>query len=114
VAADKPIPLCRLHQVPDGGSNGFAVEVDGKRRGFMVIRRGNTLHVYANHCPHVGLPLDFTPGLFLDPGRTHILCANHGALFRIEDGFCISGPCAGASLKPFRTKVVKGTIYISD
>jgi nitrite reductase/ring-hydroxylating ferredoxin subunit len=109
-----PIPLCRLDEVPDGGSNGFAVDVDGTRQGVMVIRRGSVLHVYANRCPHVGLPLDFTPGQFLDPERTHIQCANHGALFRIEDGSCVSGPCAGAGLKPFQTRIVKGTVYITD
>ena len=29
-----------------------------------------------------------------------IVCATHGALFRIEDGTCVAGPCVGKSLKP--------------
>ncbi len=75
-----------------GGTDAGAVEV-------MVIRRGDRLDAYVNVCPHVALPLDFRPGRFLNVGRTHILCANHGALFRIDDGVCIAGPCVHARLR---------------
>ena len=29
-----------------------------------------------------------------------LACRNHGALFAVEDGFCVAGPCAGESLEP--------------
>jgi nitrite reductase/ring-hydroxylating ferredoxin subunit len=28
------------------------------------------------------------------------LCHQHGALYRLNDGKCVSGPCAGESLTP--------------
>ena len=34
-----------------------------------------------------------------------ILCATHGALFRIEDGHCLSGPCVGESLTPLPVSI---------
>ena len=106
--------LCRLADVADGGSNGFAVHWRGELLRFMILRRNDHVFVYANRCPHKGLPLDFTPGRFLDHSKTHILCANHGALFRIEDGFCVSGPCAGESLRRPATEVRNGTVYLVD
>ena len=106
--------LCRLADVPDGGSNGFAVHCRGELLRFMILRRNDRVFVYANRCPHAGLPLDFRPGQFLDRAKTHILCINHGALFRIEDGFCVSGPCAGESLQCPATEVLNGTVYLVD
>jgi nitrite reductase/ring-hydroxylating ferredoxin subunit len=33
------------------------------------------------------------------------MCAHHSALFRFEDGHCIEGPCAGASLDAVQVTV---------
>ncbi len=106
--------LCRLADVPDGGSNGFAVHWRGELLRFMILRRNDHVFVYVNRCPHARLPLDFKPGRFLDLTKTRILCTNHGALFRIEDGFCVSGPCAGTSLQRPATEVRTGTVYLVD
>ena len=106
--------LCRLADVPDGGSNGFAAHCRGEPVRFMILRRNDQAFLYVNRCPHAGLPLDFRPGRFLDLAKTHILCTNHGAVFRIEDGFCIAGPCAGESLRLRETEVRNGTVYLMD
>jgi nitrite reductase/ring-hydroxylating ferredoxin subunit len=53
---------------------------------------------YANRCPHFSVPLDFEPGDVLCYRGQVLMCAHHSALFRFEDGHCIEGPCAGASL----------------
>ncbi|MBB5410151.1 nitrite reductase/ring-hydroxylating ferredoxin subunit [Paraburkholderia sp. HC6.4b] len=34
-----------------------------------------------------------------------LMCAHHSALFRFEDGRCIEGPCAGASLDAVKIAV---------
>ena len=34
-----------------------------------------------------------------DDGR-YLLCHQHGALYRLVDGKCVSGPCVGESLTP--------------
>ena len=107
-------PLCRLDDIPDGGSNGFFTETSDGRLLYMVIRRGNEVFVYVNACPHTGMPLDFRPGRFLTKDGAVIQCSTHGAKFRIEDGFCISGPCQGDSLKPVATENRDGGIYVTD
>src|SRR5882724_1230863 len=92
--------LCRLAELPDGAGKGFWFGRDVDRYGIFVLRRGDGVLAYENSCPHRGTPLDWQPDRFLDVTGRLILCASHGALFRIADGFCVSGPCAGGHLRP--------------
>ncbi len=108
------IRLCRLDDIADGGSGGFVLETATGRRPFMAVRRGEGVHVYVNSCPHGRAPLDFTPGKFLTYDGSYILCSNHAALFRIGDGFCIAGPCAGESLEAAETVLRDGVVYVLD
>ncbi len=64
----------------------------------LVGRVDGNLRAYRNVCPHRLVPLDFG-GLppMSDDGK-YLLCNQHGALFRPEDGVCIEGPCMGDAL----------------
>ena len=101
--------LCALADIPDGGS--LRIEAAGMGRGCLAVRRGGRVFVYVNRCPHIGAPLDFRPGQFLNLEKTHILCANHGALFNIRDGCCVAGPCAGERLQAVAVEVRNGVLY---
>lgn len=79
----------------------------------MAIRRGEEVFVYLNTCPHWGLPLDIQPGRFLDRSGELILCSTHGALFTIETGNCVRGPCLGATLVRIPVRVEDGTVTIA-
>jgi nitrite reductase/ring-hydroxylating ferredoxin subunit len=105
--------LCRLDAIADGGGKGFWFGADTSRYGVFVLRRGDGIVAYENSCPHRGTPLDFQPDRFLDRTGRLILCATHGALFRIADGFCVAGPCAGARLKPVTVAVRDGGLYLT-
>jgi len=96
--------LCRLEDIPDGESKGFSA-APGAFTGLFAIRRGRQVWVYVNSCPHVGLPLDPVPDRFLDTKKVAIICAAHGARFRVEDGFCTSGPCYGESLEAVEARI---------
>lgn len=111
-AAAGEILLGRLVDIPDGGSAGFSARIGSEERRLMAIRQAGRVFVYVNSCPHMGLPLDFKPGAFLDFDRTHIQCANHGAVFRIEDGHCVIGPCVGADLRAVAVVIREGGLYI--
>ena len=108
-----PAPLCRLDDIPDRGSNGFYTDGADRRLLYMAIRRGNEVFVYENRCPHTGLPLDFQPGRFLTTDGALIQCSNHGAQFRIKDGFCVFGPCEGDSLKAVKTEIRDGRVFVA-
>jgi len=104
--------LCRLEDIPDGGSNGFFTDGKDGRLLYMAIREGAKVFVYKNACPHTGMPLDFQPGRFLTPEGDLIQCSTHGARFRIKDGFCVSGPCEGDSLIPVETEIRDGRVFL--
>ena len=103
--------LCRLEDLPEGEARGFDAPPGGFT-GLFAIRRGEAVLVYVNSCPHVGLPLELVPHRFLDRKGEHIVCAAHGARFRIEDGECISGPCIGDRLEPVPVRIEDGEVRV--
>ena len=106
--------LIRLDELPDGAdyeARGIAADAPYKA-GLFVLRCGNDVRVYRNRCPHLGTPLNWTPDRFLDREREHIVCATHGAVFRVDDGECISGPCEGDALERIEAVVRDGVVYI--
>ena len=105
--------LCRLTDIPDGGARGFAAP-PGSFMGLFAVRRGVRVWVYVNSCPHIGLPLEAQPDRFLDRKRELIVCAAHGARFKVEDGACISGPCIGEALEAVPAQVVDGEVRVPE
>lgn len=107
--------VCRVTDVADGDARGFDVALaDGGRIRVIVARQGEQVFVYRNRCPHRGTPLDWMPDRFLDAAGEHLICATHGALFRIEDGVCIAGPCAGEGLEALAVRVGAGEVRLAD
>ena len=70
-----------------------------------VDKINESLFAFKNICPHQKIPLDLKPGVFLNYDNSAIQCSTHGALFRIEDGYCFKGPCLGKSLKKIKFKI---------
>ena len=105
--------LCAVDDIPEQGSNGFLVETKEGRLGTLVVRKEAKIFVYINSCPHIGTPLDIKAGQFLTLDKKRIICSPHGALFRIDDGYCISGPCAGSSLIALSAMIHDGEIFIN-
>lgn len=101
--------LCRSEDIPERGSKGF--ELEGLQL-FGVRKRGQ-VYLYENRCPHVGLPLNWQPDQFLDIDAELILCSSHGALFQIENGRCVAGPCPGRSLNPVQYREDNGNIIVT-
>jgi nitrite reductase/ring-hydroxylating ferredoxin subunit len=106
--------ICPLHELADLGARGFTVgSGDWPLRG-LVVRRGAVVRAYVNHCPHAGFPLDAVPGSFLAPEAPLILCRSHGALFEMDTGLCVSGPCDGLALRRLPVRVVRGYVLLED
>jgi nitrite reductase/ring-hydroxylating ferredoxin subunit len=106
--------ICPLHELADPGAKGFTMgEGEWPLRGF-VVRQGDSVHAYVNHCPHAGFPLNWQPDHFLAPGAPLILCVMHGALFEMQTGQCVAGPCAGNSLQSLPVHVLDGYVLLDD
>ena len=100
------MPLSRLDEIADGEGRGFSLGAGDQRLEIFVVRSGEAAFGYLNACPHLGTPLDWGgfdgEGRFVSADSGNILCATHGAEFRIEDGYCLHGPCAGHRLLAVR------------
>lgn len=105
--------LCRLEDVPDGESRGFP-PAPGAFCGLFAVRQGDALRVYVNACPHIGASLDWLPDRFLSADGSHIVCAIHGATFRIEDGVCTGGPCLGDRLEAVMIEIKDGVVLVPE
>jgi nitrite reductase/ring-hydroxylating ferredoxin subunit len=103
--------LCRVEDIAEGSARGFPA-APGSFTGLFAVKKDGRIHVYVNSCPHIGLPLEPLPDRFLDAKKQVIICSAHGARFRIEDGFCVTGPCAGESLEAVPVRIVDGQVVV--
>lgn len=104
------VALCRLDEIADPGSRGFYFRMEDKLFLGFVVRRGDTLTGYVDSCPHTGQPLSGPSGRHVTRENDLILCTGHGALFRIDDGVCTAGPCAGKRLEAWAVVVRDGQV----
>lgn len=89
------LKLCALQDLEENSAKGFQLEGQNI---FSVLKDGD-VYVYRNLCPHLSVSLEWEPDQFLDDEKAFIQCSTHGALFRVENGQCIQGPCLGEKLE---------------
>lgn len=88
--------LCLASDLDNNQSKGFEIE---NSEAVFLVKKSDQIYGYQNHCPHLGVNLEWKEDQFLDSTDTLIQCAMHGALFSVESGLCVSGPCRGQNLK---------------
>ena len=102
--------LCSIGDIPEGGAKGFTLnEVS-----IFGVKKQGEIYLYQNQCPHLGVEMEWQDDAFLNPDSSLIQCSMHGALFVIEDGSCISGPCTGGQLTMIKSKTRDGAVYVVD
>lgn len=101
--------LCRLSDLDELQSIEFEID----ERELFAIREDNQLYAYWNSCPHMGIPLNWMPGKFLDLDGALLQCSAHGALFQIDNGECIGGPCVGDHLSKIVLKQQDDQYFIA-
>lgn len=111
-----PQPGTRLGPVSALGPDGTKEFVFGAGHSafrMFVVHRDGHLHGYLNLCPHYSSPLNIKDDEFLSADGDTLLCRRHFALFRIEDGMCISGACVGKLLDKVPVVLRDGEIEIA-
>ena len=93
-AGQKPVTA-----VADLNAQIKAAKDGGRKSVLLLVRREGRVYAYRNRCPHRGIPLEWQPDQFLDDSGSLIRCSTHGALFLIESGECVAGPCEGQALQ---------------
>ena len=110
LATPAGVTLSPLAAIADGAARNFVLQMRAGRFHGFVIRRGDGVTGYVDRCPHMGVPLAQTLDQYLAPGGALIACSWHGALFEIDDGRCVGGPCTGARLIAWPVAVIDGAI----
>ena len=88
------IKLCHINDITEGSARGF--DLHGEK--YFAVKRDTQLEWHEDG--------------FLDSDGELIQCATHGALFVIETGECVSGPCLGDRLSPAKISLENGEVLI--
>jgi nitrite reductase/ring-hydroxylating ferredoxin subunit len=103
-----------VEEIPEGrckeirfGEGAYAFSV-------LIHRSGARVKAYVNRCPHFSLPLNVRPGEFVMLDGARVMCALHGAVFRLDNGYCEAGPAASSSLESVEVVVSDGLVCIAD
>ena len=103
------VSLGKIEDIPPGTAREYTVQ----QKAIFIINKNGLLHAFENNCPHLGIPLNWQENQFLDYDGELIQCASHGALFTIDTGMCVSGPCLGSNLRQYPIDIDKGEIKIT-
>ena len=95
--------LIHRSALPPQGVVAIEVEIAGEPASILVDCDRSPLQAWRNCCPHQGRRLDYAPGRFLID-KELLVCAAHGASFRLADGLCVNGPCRGEHLARVEVK----------
>lgn len=102
--------LCALSDITDGRALELSFTSGDDRVEIFLQRRGEAVFAYENNCPHAYLPLNMTKGQFTEKSGKYFMCQNHGALFDMETGACLAGPCNGQGLTKIEVDLKDGNI----
>ena len=87
--------ICHFNDIPECEARGFSLDDNST---VFAVKKENQIYIYKNRCPHLGIELEWVEDQFLDSEGALIQCSTHGALFIIENGECVAGPCLGDAL----------------
>ncbi|MDH5610884.1 MAG: Rieske (2Fe-2S) protein [Gammaproteobacteria bacterium] len=105
--------LCSISDIQDPGSKAFQLAHNSKIFDIFVIHKDGEFYAFINSCPHTGVNLEWLDDQFLDRDHTFIQCATHNALFEIDTGQCIHGPCTGEKLTPVKIEIIDNSLIIN-
>ena len=83
----------------EGEGRSFVGRVQGKIFKGLVVRKGDKFFAFENLCRHLPIPLDLEDDQFFSHDHSFLQCQMHGALYEINTGKCVGGPCVGSTLR---------------
>ena len=95
--------IFHVDDIDEASSKGF--DLNGTI--LFAVKKDGELFIYKNSCPHLGIELEWQEDQFLDSDAALIQCSTHGALFIIESGECVAGPCLGQALQKIPFEIVE-------
>jgi len=108
--ADGERLICLAGELEEG-ARGVRFPIGDAVNGFAIRFRGK-VRAFVNRCPHMGTELDWQAGEFFEESGLYLVCSTHGALFEPLTGYCVAGPCRGASLEPLQVREREGRVTL--
>ena len=108
--ADGERLICLAGELEEG-ARGVRFPIGDAVNGFTIRFRGR-VRAFVNRCPHMGTELDWQAGEFFEESGLYLVCSTHGALFEPLTGYCVAGPCRGASLEPLQVREHEGRVIL--
>jgi nitrite reductase/ring-hydroxylating ferredoxin subunit len=82
------------------------------REALVLLDLAGEVRAYLNRCRHLPIPIDSGSRSFLTFDKQHLLCGTHGALYRLDDGVCIAGPCLHLALEALPLEETDGELFV--
>jgi nitrite reductase/ring-hydroxylating ferredoxin subunit len=106
--------LCRVAELEATGCRQFTLGRGEWPLRCFAVKSDAGIRAFVNRCAHMRLPLNYIPDSFLNYDNSLIQCYVHGALFAKENGYCMAGPCSGASLAAVPIRVVGDAVLLAE
>ncbi|MEO8309411.1 MAG: Rieske 2Fe-2S domain-containing protein [Pseudomonadota bacterium] len=106
--------LCAFEGIADGALKEIRYGEGNLAFSLLIHRSGQGVKAYVNRCPHFSLPLNARPGQFVMMEGERVMCAFHGAVFRLDDGYCEAGPAGGSSIESVAVDIRDGQVCIAQ
>ena len=82
------------------------------REAMVLLGNDGEPRCYLNECRHLPIPIDMGSKRYLTQNKQHLLCGTHGALYRLDDGVCVTGPCLSLALESIPLIEEDGVLYV--
>jgi len=114
MTSDPDRRITSVDDVPADTTYLFTVrDAEGEQREAVLVRTDDGVRGWLNYCRHLlDVRLDKGSGAPMRDGE--LVCANHGAYFEADSGYCTFGPCEGATLETVEVAVDDGDVFLTD
>jgi len=82
------------------------------REALLLLGSDGEPRAYVNRCRHLPIPIDAGSRSYLTNDKQHLLCGTHGALYQLDDGKCVAGPCLHMELERLPIEIEDGTLFV--
>jgi nitrite reductase/ring-hydroxylating ferredoxin subunit len=104
------ISLISVDEIKEGSSK----SIEHQNFYLFAVKKNDQVYLYRNQCPHLGTPLEWEEDKFLDDDNELIRCSTHGALFSIDEGLCLVGPCKGKKIQKIPFVIIRGRVSVEE
>lgn len=106
--------LVAIDEMTPGSARIFKTGLGERSEEIILVKTEAGFRAYRNRCRHIPVSLDWGDGDVVDERGDMLQCHTHGALYQMEDGLCVAGPCKGRTLIPVEIEERGKGVYLIE